>query len=384
MPEQLSIANLLSLLEIDRQDDALQLCAEADSLCRRRRYDAAIEVAERAAHLARNHYERLGVALLYLSSIRASAHQAGQAEQAQRDCERAVRALSTQPHNYVIAQMIRGQIELEIDESANREAALDEFGMAHFSLQKLILDSREHNRAQHTALYRSLEKSLTARIEHLSTALADVEPIEVAPKQPSADQSTPVPAFADQATIPTRPGQATPPPIKLAVPTKLIWPSTELPSIEVVAAIGGATFDFIEVNQLSIEGRDYKVQPIVPVSSGSASLRLQHGQQYMTLQIDGANDQRVLIRRQDRPDQRRQFIVVADSSQHQAWIDDAESTVPFKVVHIIGAEREWNIRNGSDTSPINENELRIIGIVEAILTPAESTEPLIDLEQVAA
>jgi hypothetical protein len=376
MTEHLSIANLLSLLEIDRQDAALQLCAEADSLRRRRRYDAAIEVAERAAHMARNDYDRLGVALLYLSSIRASAHQAGQAEQAQRDSERAVRALSTQPHNQVIAQLIRGQIELEIDQDANREAALDEFGTAHLSLQKLILDSREHNRAQHTALYRSLEKSLSVQIEHLSAALAEVEPIEVAPKQSSTDQSTPVPAFADQATVPTRPGQATPPPIKLAVPTKLIWPSTELPSIEVVAAIGGTTFDFIEVNQLSIEGHDYKVHPIVPVSAGSGSLRLQHGQQYVTMQIEGVNDQRVLIRRQDRPDQRRQFIVVNDSSNHQAWIDDAESAVPFKAVHIIGAEREWNIRDGSDTSPLNENELRIIGIVEAILTPAEATEPI--------
>jgi hypothetical protein len=384
MSEHLSIANLLSLLEIDRQDDALRLCAEADSLRRRRRYAAAIEVAERAAHMTRNHYDRLGVALLYLSSIRASAHQAGQAEQAQRDSERAVRALSTQPHNHVIAQMIRGQIELEIDADANREAALDEFGAAHHSLQELILDSREHNRTQHTALYRSLEKSLTVQIEHLSAALAEVEPIEVAPKQTSADQSTPVPAFADQATIPTRPGQATPPPIKLAVPTKLIWPSTELPSIEVVATVGGAPLDSMGISELSIGGRAYKVHPIVPVSSSSGSLRLQHGQQYVTLQIEGANDQRVLIRRQERPDQRRQFIVVADSSKHQAWIDDAESIMPFKVVHIIGAEREWNIRDGSDTSLINENELRIIGIVEAILTPAESTEPLIDLEQVAA
>src|SRR5512141_750490 len=109
MSEHLSIANLLSLLQFDPQDNALQLCREADSLRRRRRYKEAIELAERGVEMSRASYERLGVALLFLSSIRASAHRPAEDGQALRDCEHAIRALSTQPHNRVMAQIIHGQ-----------------------------------------------------------------------------------------------------------------------------------------------------------------------------------------------------------------------------------------------------------------------------------
>src|SRR5512141_437697 len=99
MSEQLSLASLLSLLQFDPQDNALKLCRDADSLRRRRRYPEAIELAERAVKMSRQNYVRMGIALLHLSSIRANAHQPEEEEQAIRDCERAIRALSIHPHN---------------------------------------------------------------------------------------------------------------------------------------------------------------------------------------------------------------------------------------------------------------------------------------------
>jgi tetratricopeptide (TPR) repeat protein len=371
MSEQLAIANLLSLLQIDPHDNALQLCRDADSLRRRRRYAEAIDLAKQAVRMSRQNYAEMGVALLYLGSIRASAHRSADDTQAVRDCERAVRTLSIHPHNRVIAQIIRGQIELEIDE-ARQAAALVNFDQAYQSLEKLILTTREYNQKKYLPTYRSLETALMNRIGQLSTALGVVAPIEVADKE-AIDQSTPLPIEIDQPTVQTRPGQATPAPIRLPVPTKLIWPISEPASIEMVTPIGGALLDAIEINELEIEGRHYKVNPIVPVSGSGGSLRLQHGMRYVTFQIDGANDQRVLVRSQNRLDQKRQFVVVTDPSQRAAWIDDAESTAPFKAVHIIGAERKWNLRDGSELTPLPENELRIIGVVEAILTPvAES------------
>lgn len=375
MSEHLSIANLLSLLQFDPQDNALQLCREADSLRRRRRYTEAIELAERGVQMSRSSYVRLGVALLFLSSIRASAHRPNDGQLAIRDCERAIRALSIHPHNHAIALVLLGQIQLEIDEEANQADALASFDQARQALDELILTTREYHQQKYLQIYRNLQAALTTRIGQLSAALAAVEPIKVWPKE-AVDQATPLPTLVEQATIPTRPGQATPIPIRLPIPTKLIWPTTEQASLEVVAVMSGVPLDSVEISQLSIEGHDYKINPIKPTPTGSQSLRLQHGQQYVTMQVDSKVDQRVLIRRQDRPDQKRQFIVVADLSRQQAWIDDAESTVPFKVIHIIGAERRWNLRDGSDPTPLPEDELRIIGVVEAILTLTEPTETM--------
>jgi hypothetical protein len=374
MSEQLSIANLLSLLQIDPHDTALQLCRDADSLRRRRRYTEAIELAERAVHMSRQNYARMGVALVYLSCIRASAHQPDEDTQAVRDCERAIRTLSIHPHNRVMAQIIRGQIELEIDE-ARQADALASFDEAYQSLEKLILTTREYHQQKYLLIYRNLQTALSAQIGQLSVTIGAVKPIEVAPEE-TGDQSTPLPVETDQPTIQTRPGQATPAPIRLPIPTKLIWPFTDPASIEMVTPIGGALLDAIEINELEIEGRHYKVNPIGPTPHGSGSLRLQHGQQYVTLKVDGPNDQHVLIRRQNRLDQKRQFIVVADSSQREVWIDDAESTAPFTRVHIIGAERAWTLRDGSDMTPIPEDELQIIGVVEAILTLMEADQSI--------
>ncbi|HET7375967.1 MAG TPA: hypothetical protein VFK30_04620, partial [Anaerolineae bacterium] len=264
---------------------------------------------------------------------------------------------------------------LEIDEEANQADALASFDRARQALDELILTTREYHQQKYLQIYRNLQAALTTRLGQLSAALAVVEPITVGPKE-AVDQATPLPTLVEQATIPTRPGQATPIPIRLPIPTKLIWPATEQASLEVVAVMSGVPLDSVEISQLSIEGHDYKINPIKPTPTGSQSLRLQHGQQYVTMQVDSTVDQRVLIRRQDRPDQKRQFIVVADLSRQQAWIDDAESTLPFKIVHIIGAERRWNLRDGSDPTPLPEDELRIIGVVEAILTLTEPTEAM--------
>ncbi len=143
MSEHLSIANLLSLLQFDPQDNALQLCREADSLRRRRRYTEAIELAERGVEMSRASYVRLGVALLFLSSIRASAHRPDDGQLAIRDCERGIRALSIHPHNHAIALVLLGQIQLEIDEEANQADALASFDRARQALDEFILTTRE-------------------------------------------------------------------------------------------------------------------------------------------------------------------------------------------------------------------------------------------------
>src|SRR5512143_3814854 len=186
MSEHLSIANLLSLLQFDPQDNALQLCREADSLRRRRRYPEAIELAERGVEMSRPSYVRLGVALLFLSSIR---------------------ALSIHPHYHAIALVLLGQIQLEIDEEANQADALASFDRARQALDELILTTREYHQQKYLQIYRNLQAALTTRLGQLSAALAVVEPITVGPKE-AVDQATPLPTLVEQATIPTRPGQA--------------------------------------------------------------------------------------------------------------------------------------------------------------------------------
>jgi hypothetical protein len=149
---------------------------------------------------------------------------------------------------------------------------------------------------------------------------------------------------------------------------RLIWPPQEPPLvIDAPPGMTGLMPDFLGIRQLSVRNRVYDVTPL----TGDDPVQLRPRQNYWVASLEGAErGELVLVREQVRPDQAEQFVAVHAPTERRVWIDKAESTDNFTHIHILGAEREWVMR---DFSPehLDMNEPRIIGIVEAILFPAD-------------
>jgi hypothetical protein len=123
LPDELSIPDLLSLLQVDHTHTEIQLSQEADRLCRLRKCKSAIEVAESAMQLVRTDAWLLGETLLYLSYARVCSNLPEQVSQATRECDHGIHALGLSTYNYAIADLIRGQMDLHIYGVAGRSSA---------------------------------------------------------------------------------------------------------------------------------------------------------------------------------------------------------------------------------------------------------------------
>jgi hypothetical protein len=148
---------------------------------------------------------------------------------------------------------------------------------------------------------------------------------------------------------------------------RLVWPPKEPPLvIDAPPGMTGLMPDFLGIRQLSVQNRVYDVRPLV----GNEPVQLRPRQNYWIAPLEGAeHGELALVREQVRPDQATQFVVVSEPTARRVWIDKAEATDNFTHIHVIGAERDWVIR---DLSPehLDMSEPHIIGIVEAILIPA--------------
>jgi len=237
-------------------------------------------------------------------------------------------------------------------------------------------------------LLRKPELSQTAQdgiIARLVDSLVEVPSIPL-PKRPGRRVTTSGPAAG---TVPAS-GAASP--LDLHIPTRLVWPVPDTVGLGLAPVYGGfATdqnsggfevsdnaLDYVEVNQLSINGRLYTVHPINSLSGSSGALRLHRDQQYITFQINGNgeknrhSDQYVLVRRQEHLDQAGQAVVITAPSVRRVWIT---RNVPPKIVGGIDnttantqVKRQWDFGD-SETTSFSREEIRITGVVEAVLTP---------------
>jgi hypothetical protein len=364
--DHLSILNLLKLLQVvqksGEQKNVLKLCREAEAFLRRRNPHKALDVIESAVHLAHKAFDHNleGTTLLYSSQIRVSSHFPDEDQRAIFDCDRAIRLFGLEPHNRVIARIIRGQIEIQINRADSRQIALIHFAKAVQELRKLAKDARERNDPEHFEIYAELYDAIEIQARLLSDSLIQAHP--VLGEKPAQDTTWSRP------TEPVRPPRAfrqNELPIRL-IPVQQIWSASQGTKSTIAPMIAGVTLDYIETNQISIQGESYALRPISPPYSGP--LRLQAGQTYFALPLADNADQKVLVRQRDRPDQAQQMIAVADQLGQQVWIDESESSVPYTHVHIIGLDREWDIRDEPNVGTYDQSALYVIGIVEAFLT----------------
>jgi hypothetical protein len=348
------------MLQIDRNHTAIQLSLEADRLCRLRQYQPAIDVAASATQLVRTDPWLLGETLLYLSYARLCSDLPEQITQAARDCDRAIRALGLSTYNYAIANLIRGQMDLQINGVTGRSNALRYFQRASEVLEKQRSEESQYNRVTLATRCSELKVRADQQIKQLAQKMTASQAVKIPPKQRSSEPQ-PKPAQAEPLPYEV--------PVKIPrgdglISKRLVWPPQEPPLIfDSPPAISGALLDFLGIRQLSLRNRVYDVLPLV----GDEPVHLRPRQNYWIVPIEGApRGELALVREQVRPDQAEQFIAVGEPTQQRVWIDKAEFSEGL--IHILGAERTWQIRDNVDRLDISEPHL--IGIVEAILMPA--------------
>lgn len=369
MPDELSIPDLLSLLQVDRTNSAIKLAIESERLCRRHRYEEAIAAAKNAVYMAGHKSGLQGVALLYLSTARFASAMPDECHKAIRDSARAIRALSVYTHNRAIAQIIRAKFETESDDM--QVSAIEHLSAVANTLQALIADSWEYQRPKEAELYHYLLSFVEAKIGRLHFSLTAIDRAPSArPAQAASEpieQSSTGPTQLHEIPQQVTTGRSQHDRIqgKLPIPTRLLWPIPEPTSVELFPIGNGARLDYIDASRLSVDGQPFSLEPVSPVSGHDEVVRLHAGKQYLAYQVEGNPDQRVLVRNQNRPDQLRQLVVVADPAEARVWIDDAESEPPYTHIHIWGLDRSWNTENHDQVKP------HIIGVVEAIMTAIE-------------
>lgn len=366
---KLSLPNLLSYLQVDDRSGEtgiIQLCREAEALRRRRRYDKAIAVATSAAQLAYtvHNHDLHGVTLLYLSLARLSQGTLDERERAIRDCEKAMTAFYLKPHNHAIAQIFRAEIDRHVgnrDEDERekwRQAALVHFRQAANNVQSLAKYHQARGQLEKAKEYQDLGEAIDLAIVELMNALVAVEPIRPAPKRRREPEAQPHarPEGAEAA-------------INLGEPTRLIWnaaePNRPLPvplntpfvvfDSQAIPNPPSGPAGALAIGEFAIAGRFYTLRQITADANGRQFPGFRQGEPYYTVRIAGngknvaRGDEYVLVKLQDPPFPPGQLLA---------------GTLDGK-----RGERHWAIRDGSEETMYRNEEIRIMGVADAVFTP---------------
>ena len=361
MSDVITIPNLLSLLQINPRHRGIQMARESERLCRVRSYDKAIIAAENAARLVEFDYQWQGVVLLYHSHALLSVRRPQEELRAVRECDRAIRGLCQDPYNQALAHVIRAVIELERLTDSDLTTALDHFKQGAHLLGSVATTLNEHNQTKLVQQCRHLQTAISDEANNLLRQLTAAGPMAIAPKQ-----ATPVtPAVRPQSTA------ASPEPTVAtgSTPIRVALPTPESLSFEFMPIGEDVVPDAISANRITIHNRSYRIEPITVTGD---ALALRANQPYLILPLLGArHGQYALVRQQRRPNAKHQRLAVKDPSKSEILIGDAEADTAYRVIHLLGTDRTWTIHDGTETDPYDPDEIIILGVVEAILTPIE-------------
>ncbi|MBI5567377.1 MAG: hypothetical protein HY870_20930 [Chloroflexi bacterium] len=366
MSDYLSTANLLGLLQIDRQNKIMQLCEQSESLRRRRCYTEAIKISRNAVFLAKNDYLIMGAALLYLCSARMHSSQPEQEQMAIRECDRAIRALSHERFNRAIGEVLRAQIKAQFHSDDYLAVALLYYEQALKDLDGVALYTLEHKDFELLRIVEKLKGAVEHKIFELGQSLSGSESekatVRYEDRRASRKNGPVTDTLLPQTSLHLR--------NDLSVPVKIVWPPQPL-SLGFVPSDGTVAPDFIEIDKLSIQGRLYTIKSTSFLNSPD-SIRIRINQQYFLVPLaNGDSKEYALVRQWGRPDQPRQFVVASDPVSNDTWIDEAESIAPYSNIHFVGDQRDWVIIEMSEEQSVTHNAIKIIGIVEAVLTPTQ-------------
>ncbi len=401
MMDSLSIESLLRLIEpIGIDAEIYRRCVEAERLSRQRKFEqadvqarTAIEIAARA-----DDARTTGIAFLYLAAIRHVSSSKADRDRAPLDCETAIRWLRQDNHHLALAEAICARMH---DVDGRPREAIEHYKQANRILGKLIEQTyRQDDRDKHHT-YDQLHRAITAyirRIEFGAPIIAPAAEPQPAPgtpgipPQPVQPQPAPPPPPSPVVSAPAQPAPQAPPPVTLPHPTRLIWSASEPVRLEAVqtldllptavagsdgAALGIAGSYAIEVSRVSIAGKPYVTHRIGSPPGDRDSLRLHPDRFYWLYAVArngddiGQDSEYVLVRQQEHPDMRGQMVVALEPKKNRVWVIEDGSENDIRIIGGWG-ERQWDIRDGSESTQYIYESLRIIGVVEALLVPIKA------------
>ncbi len=269
--------------------------------------------------------------------------------------------LSHDEERLVLAELI---LALIAQNDKQTLIAVEYLRRAQALLDKLIVERQRQGKKEQKAKYQWLREQLIQNIAQLPL------PRPPAEEQPSIDQNI------------LR---------QLPIPARLVWLGVDPPGIQLMTVfdtIGSHasvallprplkeipyTLDSVEVDQVSIDGQPYRVQSIMEQPSGK--FQFQTGQPYYAYALADVarrpgGPSHVLVRRQSQPVlPSSQPIVIIEPVKQRAWLVESN---PSSDPNIIGA-RQWIIQDGTETMTYREANVRVVGVVEAVLTPIASS-----------
>jgi hypothetical protein len=368
----LNIPHLLRILDVSCTDRAvLARFREAQHLLDKAQAAQAIELGRVALRLAvrtatadkrttaleAQRRSTIGVAFLHLAYLRSQTQLPGQQELAVHNARAAVTWLGHDEERQVLAELI---LALIAQNDKRTIVAAEHLRRAQAILDKLIVEQHRQGKKAQEAEYRQLRERLIQNITQLPLPRP---PAEV---QPNIDQSI------------LR---------QLSIPARLVWLGIDPPGIQLMTVFDTTgsrssvalqprplkeipnTLDAVEVDQVSIDGRPYRVLSIL--EQPGSKFQFQSGQPYYAYALAEASRRpggpsHVLARRQTQPVLIGSHpIIIIDPAKQQAWLVESN---PSSDPNVIGA-REWIIDDGTETMTYREANIRVVGVVEAVLTP---------------
>ncbi len=358
---QLAPLNLLKRLESPahhRAADILRLCREVEALLEQERFVDAIKAARSAVARSRraHHHSLTGITLLYSSLARWSSRLPQETLRAAPDCDAALTHFCRQGHNGAIALIFRAQLDRQMGEWHDSLVFLEE---ARRELLKLKEDCWQRGglKLDKARMYEDLLDGIrTIGLQ----ALVSIPPDQI------------------EAT-------GAPPPMVFDDPTLLVWPasgqatsfsvsrssrSESDPAVQKPGARVDET-DYVEVSQVSINGKLYAVRPLSTSSGSARPVRLRRSMKYRPFQVypdqSRHGDTYILMRIQSKPDRSDQRIVAYNATRKRIWI------VGRPPPRVLGQpeKQTWRFPFRDEAGNIGSETGQIHGVVEALLTPIQ-------------
>jgi hypothetical protein len=354
--DPLAFFEILSKIEPARVDATVYgRCRAAEAQLRRREYWSALQQAQAAVTLATRASDpiTIGVAFLFRAVIAHSSDIKADRDRAPLDGAAAIKWLRRDGHHNALAELIQARILLE---QSQARSSIEHYRRAARLLRALVRLWHVRGNSAREREYHQLEQAAQVMVSRIQ--------IEVRPREGTLQPDVEPPYPVDQ-----------PKPMRLPLPTYLVWPPTSAPfGLEYDSIYVDASLSSIELSHVTFNGATYLVQPID--FPGLQKLpRLLPQQQYFALQLLTPNETGlpspcyVLVRFQSQPENREQIIAVTDASRSEAWLMINEQE---RLRIMGGAIREewnkWGRKALQDDAP-EDGSLYCIGIVEALLTP---------------
>ncbi len=347
MSISLTIPDLLRQIEADKVDaDIIARCQEAERLCRRDEFDAALAAIRTAVELAARSGVALdiGVAFLYQAAIRHETPSKDAHDQAPRDAETAVRWLMRDAHHALIARLICARIYADDDQV---RAALRHYREAQTLAAQLVALWHLRNKAEKENYYKDLRDSIAAAARQLQERPATTA-------EPNEDEE-----LAEQnSTEPVRSSSS---------------PALQM---EITNKSDQFTINYYEISRVWINGQEYLVETVNPIDPEQPGLRLLPDQKYIAVPDPDSNQpqQYVLVKEGGQPTQ-GQVVVNVDPVRLRGWTDEDESTADYQNAHIMGTV-EARLRLAISPEPAPEPEMEIdedlLDCIDAITAAANA------------